>query len=138
MWEIMCFFNLKPCKHIALHHIHKIMLFLASSYDPFKKTCKKWSVGGSRTKIGNYSARVGVSNPAPGASLYPAEFISNLKQNQLLKVFGITVNFQTNVLEKVWAQLFKTLAFQAQNNLLMNYWSRTYPTQSRPFSASSS
>ncbi len=27
--------NLKPHKHIALHQIHKIMLFLASSYDPF-------------------------------------------------------------------------------------------------------
>ncbi len=34
--EIMCFLNLKPRKHIALHQIHKIMLFLASSYDPFK------------------------------------------------------------------------------------------------------
>ncbi len=30
------FFNLKPHKHIALHQIHKIMLFLATSYDPFK------------------------------------------------------------------------------------------------------
>ncbi len=29
------FFNLKPHKHIALHQIHQIMLFLASSYDPF-------------------------------------------------------------------------------------------------------
>ncbi len=30
------FFNLKPHKHIALHQIHKIMFFLATSYDPFK------------------------------------------------------------------------------------------------------
>ncbi len=30
------FFNLKPREHIALHQIHKIVLFLASSYDPFK------------------------------------------------------------------------------------------------------
>ncbi len=29
------FFNLKPHKHIALHQIHKIMFFLATSYDPF-------------------------------------------------------------------------------------------------------
>ncbi len=35
MWKIMCFLNLKTCKHIALHQIHKIMLFLATSYDPF-------------------------------------------------------------------------------------------------------
>ncbi len=35
MWKIMCFLNLKPCKHIALHQIHKIMFFLATSYDPF-------------------------------------------------------------------------------------------------------
>ncbi len=34
--EIMCFLNLKPRKHIALHQIHKIMLFLASSYDPLR------------------------------------------------------------------------------------------------------
>ncbi len=27
--------NLEPSKHIALHHIHKLMLFLATSYDPF-------------------------------------------------------------------------------------------------------
>ncbi len=36
MWKIMCFFNLKPHKHIALHQIHQIMFFLATSYDPFK------------------------------------------------------------------------------------------------------
>ncbi len=35
MWKIMCFFNLKPRKHIALHQIHQIMLFLAPSYDSF-------------------------------------------------------------------------------------------------------
>ncbi len=35
MWKIMCLLNLKPHKHIALHQIHKIMLFLATSYDPF-------------------------------------------------------------------------------------------------------
>ncbi len=35
MWKIMCFFNLEPRKPIALHQIHKIMLFLATSYDPF-------------------------------------------------------------------------------------------------------
>ncbi len=35
MWKIMCFLNLKPHKHIALHQIHKIMFFLATSYDPF-------------------------------------------------------------------------------------------------------
>ncbi len=28
------FFFLKPHKHIALHQIHKIMFFLATSYDP--------------------------------------------------------------------------------------------------------
>ncbi len=32
MWKIMCFLNLKPHKRIALHQIHKIMLFLATSY----------------------------------------------------------------------------------------------------------
>ncbi len=36
MWKIMCFLNLKLHKHIALHQIHKTMLFLAMSYDPFK------------------------------------------------------------------------------------------------------
>uniref|UniRef100_A0A673H826 BET1 homolog n=1 Tax=Sinocyclocheilus rhinocerous TaxID=307959 RepID=A0A673H826_9TELE len=36
MWKIMCFFNFKPHKHISLHKIHKIMFFLAASYDPFK------------------------------------------------------------------------------------------------------
>ncbi len=35
MWKVMCFLNLKPHKRIALHQIHKIMLFLATSYDPF-------------------------------------------------------------------------------------------------------
>ncbi len=40
MWKIMCFLNFKPNKHIALHQIHKIMFFLATSYDPFKfKVC---------------------------------------------------------------------------------------------------
>ncbi len=34
MWKIMCFLNLEPRKHIALHQIHKIMFFLATSYDP--------------------------------------------------------------------------------------------------------
>uniref|UniRef100_A0A673M5M9 Synaptosomal-associated protein n=1 Tax=Sinocyclocheilus rhinocerous TaxID=307959 RepID=A0A673M5M9_9TELE len=38
MWKIMCFFNPKPHKHISLHQIHKIMLFLETSYDPFKTT----------------------------------------------------------------------------------------------------
>ncbi len=33
----MCFLNLEPRKHIALHQIHKIMFFLATSYDPFNK-----------------------------------------------------------------------------------------------------
>ncbi len=37
MWKIMCFLNLKPHKHIALHQIHKIMFFLAMSFDPFKE-----------------------------------------------------------------------------------------------------
>ncbi len=36
MWKIICFFNLKLHKHIALHQIHKIIFFLAMSYDPFK------------------------------------------------------------------------------------------------------
>ncbi len=36
MWKIMCFFNLKPHKNIALHQIHKIMFFLGASYDRFK------------------------------------------------------------------------------------------------------
>ncbi len=35
MWKIMCF-NLEPRKHIALHQIHKLMFFFATSYDPFK------------------------------------------------------------------------------------------------------
>ncbi len=35
IWKIMCFLNLELRKHIALHQIHKIMLFLATSYDPF-------------------------------------------------------------------------------------------------------
>ncbi len=35
MWKIMCFLDLKPYKHIALHQIHKIMFFLAMSNDPF-------------------------------------------------------------------------------------------------------
>ncbi len=35
MWKIMYFVNLKPHKYIALHQIYKIMLFLATSYDPF-------------------------------------------------------------------------------------------------------
>ncbi len=30
----MCFLNLEPRKHIALH---QIMFFLATSYDPFKQ-----------------------------------------------------------------------------------------------------
>ncbi len=30
------FWTLKPHKHIALHQIHKVMLFFATSYDPFK------------------------------------------------------------------------------------------------------
>ncbi len=33
--------NLKLCKHIALHQIHKIKLFLASSYDPLNLCSKK-------------------------------------------------------------------------------------------------
>ncbi len=37
MWKIMCFFNFNPHKHIALYQIHKIFLFLATSYDPFKQ-----------------------------------------------------------------------------------------------------
>ncbi len=32
MWKIMYFVNLKPHKYIALHQIHKIMFFLATSY----------------------------------------------------------------------------------------------------------
>jgi len=38
IWKIMCFLNFKPHKHIALHQIHKIMFFLAASYDPFKNS----------------------------------------------------------------------------------------------------
>ncbi len=37
--ENSVFFSFKPCKHIAFHQIHKIMLFFASSYDPFKNKC---------------------------------------------------------------------------------------------------
>uniref|UniRef100_A0A8C1UMT5 Terminal uridylyl transferase 4 n=1 Tax=Cyprinus carpio TaxID=7962 RepID=A0A8C1UMT5_CYPCA len=37
IWKIMCFLNLKQHKHISLHQIHKIIFFLAASYDPFKK-----------------------------------------------------------------------------------------------------
>ncbi len=43
MWKIM-FFNLKPRKHIALHQIHQIMLFLATSYDPLKIIFREHSV----------------------------------------------------------------------------------------------
>ncbi len=43
IWKIMRF-NLKPYKHIALHQIHKIVLFLAMSYDPFK-TLNKVRIG---------------------------------------------------------------------------------------------
>ncbi len=35
MWKIMCFKNIKKHKHIVFHQLHKIMLFLATSYDPF-------------------------------------------------------------------------------------------------------
>ncbi len=35
VWNFFFFFYLKPHKHMALHQIHKIMLFLATSYDPF-------------------------------------------------------------------------------------------------------
>ncbi len=35
MWIIMCFLNIKLHKHIALHQMHKIMFFLATSCDPF-------------------------------------------------------------------------------------------------------
>ncbi len=44
MWKIMCLLNLKPHKHIALHQIHKIMFFLATSYDPFKSAIFKIAV----------------------------------------------------------------------------------------------
>ncbi len=37
--KIMCFLNLELRKHIALHQIHQIMLFLATSYDPFNMSC---------------------------------------------------------------------------------------------------
>ncbi len=37
MWKIMCFLNLELRKHIALHQIRQIMLFLATSRDPFKE-----------------------------------------------------------------------------------------------------
>ncbi len=40
VWKIMCFLNLEPRKHVALHQIHKIMLFLATSYDPFNSVYK--------------------------------------------------------------------------------------------------
>ncbi len=33
--KIICFFNLKPHKHIALHQVHKIMLFLATSFNNY-------------------------------------------------------------------------------------------------------
>ncbi len=36
-------FNLKPHKHITLHQIHKIMFYLATSSDPFKKQISKSS-----------------------------------------------------------------------------------------------
>ncbi len=36
MLKIMCFLISNHIKHIALHQIHKIMLFLATAYDPFK------------------------------------------------------------------------------------------------------
>jgi len=37
MWKIRCFFffYLKPHEHISSHQIHKIIFFLAASYDPF-------------------------------------------------------------------------------------------------------
>ncbi len=36
MWKIMFFFFTLNRINIALHQIHKIMFFLATSYDPFK------------------------------------------------------------------------------------------------------
>ncbi len=42
MWKIMCFLNLKPHKHIALHQIRQIMLFLATSYDSFNRDAQYW------------------------------------------------------------------------------------------------
>ncbi len=45
MWKIMCFLNLEPRKYIALHQIHKIMFFLATSYDPYNKNAaiRRWT-----------------------------------------------------------------------------------------------
>ncbi len=37
MWNIMCFLNFKPRKHIALHQIHQIMFFLETSYEPLDR-----------------------------------------------------------------------------------------------------
>ncbi len=46
----MCFLKLKPCKHIALHQMHKIMLFLALSDDPFN--CAVLQEGHTRRNVG--------------------------------------------------------------------------------------
>ncbi len=37
-----CFFNIKAYQHILLHQIHKIMIVLKTSYDPFK--WMKWTL----------------------------------------------------------------------------------------------
>ncbi len=41
MWK-MCFLNLEPQKHIALHQIHKLIIFLTTSYDLFKNLRMKY------------------------------------------------------------------------------------------------
>ncbi len=38
----MCSLNLEPRKHTALHQIHKIMSFLATSYDPLQLSSKQY------------------------------------------------------------------------------------------------
>ncbi len=37
MWKIMCFVNLKTHKHCITPNTKKMMLFFATSYDPFKQ-----------------------------------------------------------------------------------------------------
>ncbi len=51
IWEIMCFFYLKPHKHIAFHQIHKIMFFLKTSYDPFKPASITWKSASVRFDV---------------------------------------------------------------------------------------
>ncbi len=57
--DVFLFFYLKPHKHISSHQIQNIMLFLATSYDSFKKVCIGYKLAFlSRCIISNIFASV--------------------------------------------------------------------------------